>query len=263
MLEQRLTEVNDRHKTHYNVERRVVNAADYGVAQRRSRAILVALRDGGPFIWPTATHTENPVRAWDALIGVDVLGTAPMAVGKWAALLPSIPEGQNYLWHTEQGGGRPLFGYRTRFWSFLLKLAKDQPSWTVSAQPGPATGPFHWDNRPLAIPEMLRLQSFPSDWIVEGDLHDQIRQVGNATPPLLAEEIGRALARQLCNRAFGQVNLVHEIHRARTVPGPGPVAEVPRTYEQLEGKHLAHPGTGKGPRPRAAVGTTRHRPSTT
>src|SRR3546814_15139025 len=60
--------------------------------------------------------------------------------GKWADLLPSIPEGQNYLWHTERGGGIPLFGWRRRYWNFLLKLAKNKPSWTIQAQPGPATG---------------------------------------------------------------------------------------------------------------------------
>ena len=65
--------------------------------------------------------------------------------GKWAELLPSIPEGENYLWHTERKGGLPLFGWRTRYWSFLLKLSKRLPSWTVQAQPRAAIGPFHWD----------------------------------------------------------------------------------------------------------------------
>ena len=49
-------------------------------------------------------------------------------------------------WHTDRGG-EPLFGWRRRYWSFLLKLAKSAPAWTVQAQPGPATGLFHWDNR--------------------------------------------------------------------------------------------------------------------
>ena len=93
-------------------------------------------------------------------------GPPPKAAGKWAGLLPTIPEGENYLFHTRLGGGRPLFGYRTRYWSFLLKLAKDEPSWTLQAHPGPATGPFHWANRPLTVQEMLRLQSSqqPGEW---------------------------------------------------------------------------------------------------
>jgi len=38
--------------------------------------------------------------------------------GKWGDLIPSISEGQNYLWHTDRGGGQPLFGWRTHYWSF-------------------------------------------------------------------------------------------------------------------------------------------------
>ena len=85
------------------------------------------------------------------------------------ALLPTIPEGQNYLWHTERGGGEPLFGWRRRYWSFLLKLAKDLPSWTIQAQPGPATGPFHWDNRRLSVREMARMQTFPDNVVIKGE----------------------------------------------------------------------------------------------
>ncbi len=74
--------------------------------------------------------------------------------GKWADLLPSVPAGKNYLYFTERGGGAPLFGWRQRYRHFLLKLLKEQPSWTLTAQPGPATGPFHWKSRRLApVPE--------------------------------------------------------------------------------------------------------------
>jgi hypothetical protein len=44
----------------------------------------------------------------------------------------------------------PLFRWRRKYWSFLLKLAPDKPSPTIQAQPGPYTGPFHWENRPGA-----------------------------------------------------------------------------------------------------------------
>ncbi len=151
-----LDEINSRHGTSYRIEGRTLDAADFGVPQHRRRAILVACRDGNSFQWPH--NSSDTVRAWDALHDLRDESPAPKAVGKWAQLLPSIPEGQNYQWHTDRGGGRPIFGYRTRYWSFLLKLAKDLPSWTLSAQPGPSVGPFHWENRPLRTSEMLRLQ---------------------------------------------------------------------------------------------------------
>src|SRR2546421_631152 len=82
-------------------------------------------------------------RAYDAFADLP-LEASPSMRGRWAELLPSIPEGSNYQHHTDRGQGLPIFGFRTRYWSFLLKLAQDRPSWTISAQPGPATGPFHW-----------------------------------------------------------------------------------------------------------------------
>jgi DNA (cytosine-5)-methyltransferase 1 len=189
------------------------------------------------------------VRAWDAIGGLE-LDEIPEMRGRFADLLPSIPEGRNYQHFTpEEEGTRSLFGYRTRYWSFLLKLAKDEPAWTLAANPGPSTGPFHWDNRPLAIAEMLRLQTFPADWYVSGDRWRQVRQVGNATPPLLAEQFGREIGRQLYGRRYtGPPRL--QIRRRSHVPPRERPRRVPKSFLDLERDHAAHPGAGKGPRPR-------------
>ncbi|HLX89896.1 MAG TPA: DNA cytosine methyltransferase [Acidimicrobiales bacterium] len=249
-IERALKGINQRQGTQYSAGRRIVDAADYGVPQNRQRAIIIMSREGQEPTWPRASHADNPICAWDAIGRIEV-PNAPKAVGKWADLLPSIPEGENYLWHTRNGGGRPLFGYRTRFWSFLLKLAKDQPSWTLPAQPGPSTGPFHWDNRPLVIPELLRLQSFRADWVVEGAHREQVRQVGNATPPRLAEAVSRAIASTYFGASFKGQRLRHHIPRAESIPKPTPTRPVPAEYVNLVGKHADHPGAGKGPSPRS------------
>ena len=120
--------------------------------------------------------------------------------GKWAGLLKSIPEGKNYLWHTPRGAGEPLFGWRTRYWSFLLKLAKDRPSWTIQAAPGPATGPFHWKSRLLSIEEVARLQTFPIDYEFTGDRRSMLRQIGNAVPCAIGELLGLEIRRQLLGK---------------------------------------------------------------
>ena len=229
----------------YVVETRLINAADVGVPQNRIRSITVVRDVSFGWEWPTLTHVRQPMTAWDAIHDLaDENG--PASSGKWGELLPSIPEGANYQWLTSRGGGEELFGYRTRYWNFLLKLAKSRPSWTLSASPGPAAGPFHWENRPLSTRERMRLQSFPDDWNIEGDSVAATALVGNATPPLLAEVIGQQIATRLTGQATDtQPSLLRS--RAPEPPPPTPPAPVPLKYRGLIGVKGAHEGEGKGP----------------
>lgn len=234
----------------YGIEVRVLDAHQYGIPQRRRRAIVILGRKGFPWSWPDPQpECDRPV-AWDA---IGQLSLSPEQLrppkGKWASLLPTIPEGKNYQYHTPRGEGGDLFGYRTRYWSFLLKLAKSKPSWTLPASPGPATGPFHWDSRPLTVEETLRLQSFPADWIVEGTYRDQVRQVGNATPPALAEAIGRELAQAL--GVVSETSPRYAMRRRGHIPPPAPPAPLPSEFKSGRRRLRAHPGTGKGPAPRS------------
>jgi DNA (cytosine-5)-methyltransferase 1 len=174
-VRRRLARINRLEGTKYRLGVFRLNALDFGVRQRRERAFLIAFRDGRMFSPPARTHGGGNAEeiwrtAWDAigdLVHIQVPDELKLC-GKWAELLPSIPEGENYLFHTSKGEGLPLFGWRTRYWSFLLKLAKALPSWTLQAQPGPATGPFHWYNRQLSIREMCRLQTFPDSYQIMG-----------------------------------------------------------------------------------------------
>ena len=150
LLLEAINGINRRTKSGYRVNVQVLNAADFGVPQIRHRVLLVGSRDGLVFRFPTPSHAEmaSPStgveqwrNAWDAVGNLEPEPSEDLQPrGKWADLLPSIPEGKNYLYHTERGRGLPLFGWRRRYWSFLLKLAKNKPSWTIQAQPGPAIG---------------------------------------------------------------------------------------------------------------------------
>jgi DNA (cytosine-5)-methyltransferase 1 len=83
------------------------------------------------------------VTAGEALQGL-VTSPEPEEVlrGTWGHLLPGIPPGDNYLYYTtERGHPDPVFRWRSRYWSFLLKLSPDRPSPTIQAQPGPNVGP--------------------------------------------------------------------------------------------------------------------------
>lgn len=263
LIRTRLDEINREHGTRYAATVAVLNAADYGVPQLRRRLFVIGARDGTPFHFPAPTHATfdeadggGRVRhavAWDALSGLkEAFDPGLQLTSKWAELLPTIPAGQNYLWHTDRGGGEPLFGWRRRYWSFLLKLAPDQPSWTIQAQPGPSTGPFHWENRRLSMREMARLQTFPDDVCVTGSLADSQRQLGNAVPSLLAEVLARAIRAQLLGRPGSAAKPTLSVEPAKQpAPRLGTLAPVPVQFLALRGEHEAHPGTGQGARARA------------
>lgn len=262
LLESEIERINRRQGTRYRWIVMHLNAADFGVPQTRDRVYLVADRDGRIFRPPCKTHSavahndslDPYITAWDVIgdLDTDTWDESLSPRGKWAELLPSIPEGWNYLWHTEQGGGMPLFGCRRKFWSFLLKLSKSRPSWTLSASPGPATGPFHWRNRLLSRKELCRLQTFPDDYIVQGMHASAQRQIGNAVPPLIGEVIGREICRQwLGVPNEGRLRFL-PLHR-EDHPEPYPIRPVPEKYLSLVGDHEPHPGVGKGPRARARV----------
>lgn len=257
-LSTELANLNARQGTRYRPVVLHLNAADYGVPQLRERVFVVASRDGSMFIPPERTNAgvagdgasglQRYATAWDAIGDLEHFekGADVELTGKWADLLPSIPEGENYLFHTPHGGGRPLFGWRTRYWSFLLKLAKNRPSWTIQATPGPATGPFHWLNRRLTTRELARLQTFPDDYAFSGDSRSKHRQIGNAVPPALAEVIALDLRRQLL-RSTARRERRLAIRLRDDCPPPERRRPVPRKYLNLCGSHADHPGTSRGP----------------
>jgi DNA (cytosine-5)-methyltransferase 1 len=114
--------------------------------------------------------------------------------GQYAQLVPDIPPGDNYLFYTaKRGHPQPRFEWRSRYWSFLLKLDPHRPSPTIQAQPGPNVGPFHWENRRLRVAEVKRLFTFPDDFDLVGRRASVQAQLGNSVPPLLAEKVVRAL----------------------------------------------------------------------
>lgn len=257
-----IEQINREIGTNYKPQWRVLDAASYGVPQHRERVFIIAGREGQQFEFPEATHGQvvdlfdkrkrcEPYRtAWDALGDLpENLNDRDLRMGgKWADLLPSIPEGENYLHHTPRGKGKPLFGWRTRYWSFLLKLAKDRPSWTIQAQPGSAIGPFHWRNRKLSAHELCRLQTFPDGLVFECGRTQVQKLLGNAVPSLLAEVLGREICTQILGKKPKAKRLKLLPPRREAVPAAEKLASVPRKYLPLQGDHAAHPGTGKGNR---------------
>jgi DNA (cytosine-5)-methyltransferase 1 len=202
---------------------KVVNAADYGVPQLRKRVFVLGRRDGRPVDFPVETHSGwsehsrriDPTRKPYVTSGevlADLLPGDPepdeVVEGTFADAAAEIPPGQNYLWFSERGDGdRVLFKWRSRYWTFLLRLDPERPATTLQSSPGPWVGPFHWENitlddgstraRRLRAPEMRRLMTFPDDYVVVGNRKSIQRQLGNAVPPALGAVVIRDLLGQL------------------------------------------------------------------
>jgi DNA (cytosine-5)-methyltransferase 1 len=192
----------------YHFVSQVLNAADYGVPQSRPRLFIIGVPKDEPLpAHPAASHgglwerrlSGDPARphvtAGEALKGlVSQPEPGEEVNGLYGHLLPAIPPGDNYLFYTEKRSHpEPLFKWRGKYWSFLLKLSPDKPSPTIQAQPGPYVGPFHWENRRLRVSEIKRLFTYPDEFEVVGGRVSAQAQLGNSVPPLLAEKVVRAL----------------------------------------------------------------------
>jgi DNA (cytosine-5)-methyltransferase 1 len=205
-FERLLREIDD---AGYEFQWRVLNAADYGVPQARPRLFILGCRkrEKLPEI-PAPTHhgrwerrqtRGGPLPHVTAGEALDGLTTQPepeeVVRGQWGHLLPEIPPGDNYLYFTaERGHPEPIFEWRSRYWSFLLKLDPNRAAPTIQAQPGPNVGPFHWENRRLRVPELRRLFTFPDDFAFVGKRASVQSQIGNSVPPRLAEQVARSIA---------------------------------------------------------------------
>jgi DNA (cytosine-5)-methyltransferase 1 len=192
----------------YKIFFKVVNAANYGVPQTRERFICIGVKnDMSNFNFPIETHSSannDNLKKWvtcgDILSDIDFDLEEDInfqAGSKHKHLLKLIPPGDNYLFFTEKRGHpKPEFKWRSRYWSFLLKLSPNRPSWTIQASQSNNMGPFHWKNRFLRINEIKRIQSFEDDYVIKGSFKEQWRQIGNAVPPILANAFAKALMKE-------------------------------------------------------------------
>jgi DNA (cytosine-5)-methyltransferase 1 len=232
----------------YQVQYEVLNAANYGVPQIRERLFIVGVQPGFEFMFPRPTHAEpasqlslveaaDPwITAGDVLSDQDTEDNAGdeghYAGGQFNSLLAQIPPGDNYLFFTaKRGHPNPLFKWRSRYWSFLLKLSPDKPAWTIQARRSNNMGPFHWRNRILRISEIKRLQTFPDEYTIAGNVESAWRQIGNAVPPKLTQVLGTQIAKALSQKDRQLKEAAHAGHS--------------RPKRERRTEHRINVGTGK------------------
>lgn len=198
-------------KLGYNHIKYKANSADFGVPQKRKRVFFIGSKKqikGEPI----KTHgSEKEIildknllpheRVIDWIGKYDDLKYSDdydSAEGKYFEELLAVPPGQNYIALTEKRGyPNPKFISGKRYWSFLLKLHPNLPSWTIIASPGHWEGPFHWTGRRLRLKELAAIQTFPEDYSFVGSRRSVQKQIGNAVPPLMGKAIVEFLIKNL------------------------------------------------------------------
>lgn len=178
----------------YNVKYDVLNAFDYGVAQKRERLIVIGIRSD------LKKEFNFPIKQSKKLVLRDILNDVPKSEcakyskekekifllvppgGCWRDIDPQIAKSyMKSCWDME--GGRT---------GILRRMSLDEPSLTILTTPQmKQTERCHpLEVRPFSIRESARIQSFPDCWEFIGTMSSKYKQIGNAVPCNLAKAIG-------------------------------------------------------------------------
>lgn len=209
----------------YRVDHRVLNAADFGVPQKRQRLFFLGAKQGHPLIWPNPSHKGDHRTVSDALSDLPTVGP-----GESESEYPeteSLTEYQKMMHETEVDGdgsegisdhqapnhqqstvervegtepGEPMYdSFRQR-----IRLHPDEPGPTIIA--GGIRPQFQYGHyeqgRGLTVRERARIQSFPDDYVFEGGTVQGRVQTGMAVPPLLGQRLGEAILYSLKAEPF-------------------------------------------------------------
>jgi len=181
--------INGFKKVGYLVLFKILNAADYGVPQKRRRILILGTRNdlNATPRFPEITHSKyNTLEK-----------TAP-----WITLRDAIgdlPEDFDPLHDPEHVGSSHVV--KINGYVGNRKLSWDEPSPTITGRGsrtgGPVIHPHPSLQRRLSVKECKRLQSFPDDFEFKGSISSMYAQIGNAVPPLLAFRVAQELIRSL------------------------------------------------------------------
>ena len=195
-------------KLGYSISHALLNAANYGVPEKRERIVVIGHRGERAPI-PSPTHSENGefgTKKWNTLrscIGDMEHRTDLHYTELRKRSLPYMKimkEGQNWRNLPEdmamQAMGKAYFLSRGKT-GFLRRLKFDEPSPTLVTSPTmPATLLCHPTQlRPLSIEEYARIQQIPDSWTFNGRLETIYKQIGNAVPVGFGQAVGQQIMR--------------------------------------------------------------------
>lgn len=220
-----------RYELTYNVIPTLVNAADYGVPQKRERVFIVGFRSDLGIEWsfPEPTHSLESLR-WTKRMGGEYWERhkVPTELQRNHTMTPRPPHDKKLPWRTVRdalvGLPNPKESDTPGFYNHILKTgakvypghtgsALDMPSKTLKAGvhgvPG-GENMFIQDcgtPRYYTVREAARIQTFPDGYKLDGAWSEAMRQLGNAVPVLLAQKVAASI---------GEAIILNEInHRSK------------------------------------------------
>jgi DNA (cytosine-5)-methyltransferase 1 len=179
----------------------LLNAADFGVSQRRVRLILLGYQDGDEPDIPAPSHSErsNSGRKGWTNLRTCLESIKPVAdseifrpSGKLAKDLEGISPGSGVKSPGKREATRPGGHWGYKQGAFVADLDRPARTVTASSQQDWIIDP-ELGLRRLCPRECAAVQSFPVDWRFVGNLAAQYRLIGNAVPPGLGRALGQAL----------------------------------------------------------------------
>lgn len=231
-------------KLTYNVNTTLVNAADYGVPQKRERVFIIGYRSdlGIEASFPRQTHSNDRLLYEQWVTGeywerhgvsrrarptlpppmttrIGRLALAPPAELPWRTVRDAIadlpnPESRsakNFPNHGFQGGAKSYPGH--------TGSPLDQPAKTLKAGdhgvPGGENMLVNPDGsvRYFTVRESARLQTFPEGFYFHGSWTETMRQLGNAVPVALGHAVARGVAMKLIEHELGKLGAFSTIAR--------------------------------------------------
>ena len=221
----------------YSVSEMVLNAAEFGVPQRRRRAFFLATRAPVKLRGPEVTHRKDlqqgnmfglnpPVTVWEAIGDLPSIdhgnGTDPCeySIDPFSEyqLKVRVPSGRvsNHVarkleptQYARLASLKPGQGHkdlpeplrvRGGYSGAYGRLTKDMIAPTITRwvfHPGSGRWGHPVDIRTITIREAARIQGFPDEFEFVGSFVQQAGQIGNAVPPLLVSQVASAMRAQL------------------------------------------------------------------
>ncbi len=184
----------------YHVDCKIVNSADYGVAQVRKRVLFIGSKNTDTIIFPEREAEKDTTV-------IEVLQKYPPLVSWEGSKIPN----HTAMNHSEQmlekmsyvtdGWGRNDIPemLRPQKWDSrkYIRYTSNKPSICIT---GDMRKVFHYSqNRALTVRELAALQSYPDDFVFMWSTISQQQQVGNSVPPLMAEAIARSIRKMKKN----------------------------------------------------------------